>query len=49
MNLISSKIDLALFSRASDYGLVKIDSRGRIVHFAEKPRGADLKAMVSTK
>ncbi|KAG6653304.1 glucose-1-phosphate adenylyltransferase large subunit 1-like [Carya illinoinensis] len=32
-------------SRASDYGLVKIDSRGRIVHFAEKPRGADLKAM----
>ncbi|KAF3435727.1 hypothetical protein FNV43_RR22819 [Rhamnella rubrinervis] len=32
-------------SRASDYGLVKIDSRGRIVHFAEKPKGADLKAM----
>ncbi|XP_022763239.1 glucose-1-phosphate adenylyltransferase large subunit 1-like [Durio zibethinus] len=32
-------------SRASDYGLVKIDGRGRIVQFAEKPKGADLKAM----
>ncbi|XP_031271062.1 glucose-1-phosphate adenylyltransferase large subunit 1-like [Pistacia vera] len=32
-------------SRAPDYGLVKIDDRGRVVHFAEKPRGADLKAM----
>ncbi|KAK4835734.1 hypothetical protein QYF36_013799 [Acer negundo] len=32
-------------SRASDYGLLKMDSRGRIVQFAEKPRGADLKAM----
>ncbi|KAK0582619.1 hypothetical protein LWI29_027687 [Acer saccharum] len=32
-------------SRASDYGLVKMDSRGRIVQFAEKPRGANLKAM----
>ncbi|XP_044491094.1 glucose-1-phosphate adenylyltransferase large subunit 1-like [Mangifera indica] len=32
-------------SRASDYGLVKIDNRGRIVQFAEKPRGANLKAM----
>ncbi|KAM1763770.1 hypothetical protein ACFX11_003080 [Malus domestica] len=32
-------------SRASDYGLVKIDSRGKIIQFAEKPRGADLKAM----
>ncbi|KAF5443939.1 hypothetical protein F2P56_036453 [Juglans regia] len=32
-------------SRASDYGLVKIDSRGRIVHFVEKPKRADLKAM----
>ncbi|GAV58247.1 NTP_transferase domain-containing protein [Cephalotus follicularis] len=32
-------------SRASDYGLVKIDSRGRIVQFAEKPKGANLKAM----
>uniref|UniRef100_A0A2P2JW48 AGPase large subunit protein n=1 Tax=Rhizophora mucronata TaxID=61149 RepID=A0A2P2JW48_RHIMU len=35
-------------SRASDYGLVKTDSRGRIVHFAEKPRGSELKAMVGT-
>ncbi|XVE66989.1 hypothetical protein DITRI_Ditri08aG0124300 [Diplodiscus trichospermus] len=34
-----------LSSRASDYGLVKIDGRGRIVQFAEKPKGADLKAM----
>ncbi|XP_062020462.1 glucose-1-phosphate adenylyltransferase large subunit 1-like [Rosa rugosa] len=32
-------------SRASDYGLVKIDSRGRIIQFAEKPRGANLRAM----
>nr|AHM92232.1 AGPase large subunit protein [Hevea brasiliensis] len=32
-------------SRASDYGLVKIDNRGRIVHFAEKPSGAELKSM----
>ncbi|KAB2635607.1 glucose-1-phosphate adenylyltransferase large subunit 1-like [Pyrus ussuriensis x Pyrus communis] len=32
-------------SRASDYGLVKIDSRGKVIQFAEKPRGADLKAM----
>ncbi|KAK9000450.1 hypothetical protein V6N11_080949 [Hibiscus sabdariffa] len=32
-------------SRASDYGLVKIDGRGRIVQFSEKPKGDDLKAM----
>jgi glucose-1-phosphate adenylyltransferase len=32
-------------SRASDYGLVKVDSRGRIVQFSEKPKGADLKSM----
>lgn len=32
-------------SRASDYGLVKIDSRGKIIQFAEKPRGPKLKAM----
>lgn len=32
-------------SRASDYGLMKIDGTGRIIHFAEKPKGADLKAM----
>ncbi|XP_073286994.1 glucose-1-phosphate adenylyltransferase large subunit 1-like [Primulina huaijiensis] len=32
-------------SRASDFGLVKIDSRGRITQFAEKPWGADKKAM----
>lgn len=34
-------------SRASDYGLMKIDKTGRIIHFAEKPKGADLEAMVS--
>ncbi|MBA0739107.1 hypothetical protein Gogos_012403 [Gossypium gossypioides] len=32
-------------SRASDYGLVKMDGRGRIVQFAEKPKGADLTTM----
>lgn len=32
-------------SRASDYGIVKIDSRGKIIQFAEKPKGANLKAM----
>lgn len=32
-------------SRASDYGLVKIDSRGKVIQFDEKPKGADLKAM----
>ncbi|KAK4274790.1 hypothetical protein QN277_017966 [Acacia crassicarpa] len=32
-------------SRASDYGLMKIDPTGRIVQFAEKPKGLNLKAM----
>ncbi|XP_026397914.1 glucose-1-phosphate adenylyltransferase large subunit 1-like isoform X1 [Papaver somniferum] len=32
-------------STASDYGLLKIDSSGRITQFAEKPKGVDLKAM----
>ncbi|KAH7427987.1 hypothetical protein KP509_10G070100 [Ceratopteris richardii] len=32
-------------SRASDYGLMKIDSKGRVLYFAEKPKGDDLKAM----
>ncbi|ERM94645.1 hypothetical protein AMTR_s00011p00201790 [Amborella trichopoda] len=32
-------------SRASDYGLMKIANTGRILHFSEKPKGADLKAM----
>ncbi|XP_048331523.1 glucose-1-phosphate adenylyltransferase large subunit 1 isoform X1 [Ziziphus jujuba] len=31
--------------RASDYGLMKIDNAGRIIQFAEKPKGPDLKAM----
>ncbi|KAK7291201.1 hypothetical protein RIF29_06156 [Crotalaria pallida] len=32
-------------SRASDYELVKIDGKGRVMQFAEKPKGTDLKAM----
>eukprot|EP00252_Welwitschia_mirabilis_P002947 TRINITY_DN1294_c0_g1_i5.p1 TRINITY_DN1294_c0_g1~~TRINITY_DN1294_c0_g1_i5.p1 ORF type:complete len:412 (-),score=79.38 TRINITY_DN1294_c0_g1_i5:863-2098(-) len=32
-------------SRASDYGLMKIDDNGRVLYFSEKPRGAELKAM----
>ncbi|KAG2269684.1 hypothetical protein Bca4012_062702 [Brassica carinata] len=32
-------------SRASDYGLLKIDESGQIVQFSEKPKGGDLKAM----
>jgi glucose-1-phosphate adenylyltransferase len=31
--------------RASDFGLMKIDSNGRIVDFSEKPKGDELKAM----
>ncbi|KAI3460336.1 hypothetical protein Pfo_016999 [Paulownia fortunei] len=30
---------------ASDYGLMKIDEMGRIIQFAEKPKGSALKAM----
>ncbi|KAG6582282.1 Glucose-1-phosphate adenylyltransferase large subunit 1, chloroplastic, partial [Cucurbita argyrosperma subsp. sororia] len=32
-------------SRASDFGLMKIDDKGRILSFSEKPKGEDLKAM----
>ncbi|XP_024530960.1 glucose-1-phosphate adenylyltransferase large subunit 1 isoform X2 [Selaginella moellendorffii] len=32
-------------SRASDFGLMKIDANGQILYFSEKPKGADLKAM----
>ncbi|TVU45216.1 hypothetical protein EJB05_04692 [Eragrostis curvula] len=32
-------------SRASDFGLMKIDDNGRVVSFSEKPKGDDLKAM----
>ncbi|EPS60253.1 glucose-1-phosphate adenylyltransferase, partial [Genlisea aurea] len=32
-------------SRALDFGLMKIDATGRIVHFAEKPKGHALKSM----
>lgn len=34
------------YSRASDYGLMKIDDKGRVLYFNEKPKGADLKSMV---
>lgn len=33
------------YSRASDFGLMKIDDTGRIVEFAEKPKGDALEAM----
>lgn len=33
-------------SHASDYGLMKIDDKGRVLYFNEKPKGADLKSMV---
>ena len=32
--------------RASDFGLMKIDDKGRVISFSEKPKGDDLKAMV---
>lgn len=32
-------------SRASDFGLMKIDSQGRVVDFSEKPKGDELAAM----
>ncbi|PIA30807.1 hypothetical protein AQUCO_05400124v1 [Aquilegia coerulea] len=32
-------------SRASDFGLMKIDNKGRVLSFKEKPRGAELKSM----
>jgi glucose-1-phosphate adenylyltransferase len=36
--------------RASDFGLMKIDDKGRIIDFSEKPKGDELKAMrVDTK
>lgn len=38
-----------LFSRASDYGLMKIDDKGRVLYFNEKPKGAELKSMVQLK
>ncbi|GAB2294930.1 Clathrin assembly protein complex 2 beta large chain [Dionaea muscipula] len=32
-------------SRASDFGLMKIDNKGRVLFFSEKPKGDDLKAL----
>lgn len=32
-------------SRASEFGLMKIDQSGRVISFSEKPKGAALKAM----
>lgn len=37
---------ILLGSRASDYGLMQIDETGRIINFAEKPKGSALKTMV---
>ncbi|TKY75405.1 Glucose-1-phosphate adenylyltransferase large subunit 1 [Spatholobus suberectus] len=55
MNLVQSHVDRNADitvscaavgdSRASDYGLVKVDDRGHIIQFSEKPKGDDLKAM----
>lgn len=39
-------IAIRLLSRASAFGLVKIDSRGRITQFSEKPKGSDKQSMV---
>lgn len=33
-------------SRASDFGLMKIDGNGRICQFLEKPKGERLRTMV---
>jgi len=47
----ASKADVTLTvvpvdeSRASDFGLMKIDGKGRVLSFSEKPRGDALKAM----
>lgn len=43
---ISSRL---CYSRAADFGLMKIDQKGRILSFSEKPKGEDLKAMVILK
>ncbi|MEA5580618.1 glucose-1-phosphate adenylyltransferase [Nodularia harveyana UHCC-0300] len=32
-------------SRASDFGLMKIDNSGRVIDFSEKPKGAELERM----
>ncbi|XP_006850725.2 glucose-1-phosphate adenylyltransferase large subunit 3, chloroplastic/amyloplastic isoform X1 [Amborella trichopoda] len=32
-------------SRASDFGLMKIDNKGRVLSFSEKPKGDELRAM----
>lgn len=46
-----SKADITLSvvpiddKRASSFGLMKIDNRGRIIDFAEKPKGQELKQM----
>ncbi|KAL8160379.1 hypothetical protein V2J09_001916 [Rumex salicifolius] len=35
-------------SRASRYGLMKVDNNGRVVEFCEKPKGRELMSMVSS-
>lgn len=47
MVAIVSETPSLLHSRASDFGLMKIDNKGRVLSFCEKPKGDDLKAMVT--
>lgn len=50
ISICHQKTDFLFFffgSRASDYGLVKFDSSGRVIQFSEKPKGAALEEMVS--
>ncbi|RLN43177.1 glucose-1-phosphate adenylyltransferase large subunit [Panicum miliaceum] len=42
---VSMNNSLLYVSRASDFGLMKIDDTGRVISFSEKPKGDDLKAM----
>lgn len=44
--ILSSCLPLINPSRASDFGLVKVDKDMRITRFLEKPKGDDLKRMV---
>eukprot|EP00850_Spirogloea_muscicola_P022091 SM000276S10303 [mRNA] locus=s276:80317:89316:- [translate_table: standard] len=42
---VDDRQEFCSFPRASDFGLLNIDSEGRVIAFAEKPKGADLKKM----
>ncbi|KAL6636956.1 hypothetical protein ACP70R_024528 [Stipagrostis hirtigluma subsp. patula] len=47
LDLVDVDVNNSFFnvSRASDFGLMKIDDTGRVISFSEKPKGDDLKAM----